>query len=84
MLMLHFGMNGSLPWRSPAEPWHRHDRIAWQFDDGEPRFRGMRKLPGIRLTHDEIRPSGCSSSARTPVACPAANVRIAWRERRLE
>ncbi|MFI7709177.1 Fpg/Nei family DNA glycosylase [Nonomuraea sp. NPDC049480] len=52
VLMLHFGMTGSLSWHSPDEPWHRHDRVVWQFDDGELRFRDMRKLQGIRLAGD--------------------------------
>lgn len=53
VLLLHFGMTGSLSWHSPGEPWHRHDRVAWRFDDGELRFRDMRKLQGIRLAGDE-------------------------------
>ncbi|MFC4012520.1 Fpg/Nei family DNA glycosylase [Nonomuraea purpurea] len=53
VLMLHFGMTGSLSWHSPHEPLHRHDRVVWQFDDGELRFRDMRKLQGIRLARDE-------------------------------
>ncbi|MEV6034794.1 DNA-formamidopyrimidine glycosylase family protein [Nonomuraea sp. NPDC052116] len=53
VLMLHFGMTGSLSWHSPEEPWHRHDRVVWQFDDGELRYRDMRKLQGIRLAADE-------------------------------
>ncbi|MEV1172520.1 DNA-formamidopyrimidine glycosylase family protein [Nonomuraea sp. NPDC049784] len=53
VLMLHFGMTGSLSWHSPDEPWHRHDRVVRQFDDGELRFRDMRKLQGIRLADDE-------------------------------
>ncbi|WP_327590905.1 hypothetical protein OHA25_30700 [Nonomuraea sp. NBC_00507] len=53
VLMLHFGMTGSLSWHPPGEPLHRHDRVVWQFDDGELRFRDMRKLQGIRLAGDE-------------------------------
>ncbi|MFG6191767.1 Fpg/Nei family DNA glycosylase [Nonomuraea sp. JJY05] len=53
VLMLHFGMTGSLSWHSPEEPWHRHDRVVWRFDDGELRYRDMRKLQGIRLADDE-------------------------------
>jgi formamidopyrimidine-DNA glycosylase len=53
VLMLHFGMTGSLSWHPSGEPRHRHDRVVWEFDDGELRFRDMRKLQGIRLAPDE-------------------------------
>ncbi|WP_127933679.1 Fpg/Nei family DNA glycosylase [Nonomuraea polychroma] len=53
VLMLHFGMTGSLSWHALDAPWHRHDRVVWRFDDGELRFRDMRKLQGIRLAADE-------------------------------
>ncbi|MEU6035674.1 DNA-formamidopyrimidine glycosylase family protein [Actinomadura sp. NPDC047616] len=53
VLMLHFGMTGSLSWHDPDEPRHPHDRVVWGFRDGELRFRDMRKLQGVRLAADE-------------------------------
>ncbi|GAA3935519.1 formamidopyrimidine-DNA glycosylase [Actinomadura viridis] len=53
VLMLHFGMTGSLSWHSPGEPWHRHDRVVWRLPGGELRYRDMRKLQGLRLAADE-------------------------------
>ncbi|GAA2449675.1 formamidopyrimidine-DNA glycosylase [Actinomadura vinacea] len=53
VLMLHFGMTGSLSWHSAAEPPHRHDRVVWRLADGELRLRDMRKLQGVRLADDE-------------------------------
>jgi formamidopyrimidine-DNA glycosylase len=52
VLLLHFGMTGSLTWSSDAEDRHRHDRIMFTFSDGELRYRDMRKLQGIRLLRD--------------------------------
>lgn len=48
-LLLHFGMTGSLCWARPGESRHRHDRVMFAVDDGELRFRDMRKLQGITL-----------------------------------
>ncbi|MEV5704354.1 DNA-formamidopyrimidine glycosylase family protein [Actinoallomurus sp. NPDC052274] len=42
VLILHFGMTGSLSWHSPDEPPHPHDRVIWSLRDGELRFRDMR------------------------------------------
>ncbi|MBD2893369.1 Formamidopyrimidine-DNA glycosylase [Actinomadura sp. RB99] len=53
VLILHFGMTGSLSWHSAGEPEHRHDRVLWRLDGGELRFRDMRKLQGVRLARDE-------------------------------
>ncbi|GAA4612207.1 hypothetical protein GCM10023195_52150 [Actinoallomurus liliacearum] len=53
VLILHFGMTGSLSWHSPDEPPHPHDRVIWSLGDGELRFRDMRKLQGVRLADDE-------------------------------
>lgn len=49
VLLLHFGMTGSLTWHHPDEPRHRHDRVIWRLPDGELRFRDMRKLQGVHL-----------------------------------
>jgi formamidopyrimidine-DNA glycosylase len=53
VLILHFGMTGSLSWHPAGEPEHRHDRVVWRLDGGELRFRDMRKLQGVRLARDE-------------------------------
>jgi formamidopyrimidine-DNA glycosylase len=53
--MLHFGMTGSLSWHSPGDERHPHDRVIWTFEDGELRYRDMRKLQGVRLVEDESR-----------------------------
>ncbi|QFG25179.1 Fpg/Nei family DNA glycosylase [Actinomadura sp. WMMB 499] len=53
VLMLHFGMTGSLTWHPADEPRHRHDRVVWRLPGGELRYRDMRKLQGVRLLKDE-------------------------------
>jgi formamidopyrimidine-DNA glycosylase len=53
VLLLHFGMTGSLSWHSADRPRHLHDRVVWTFEDGELRYRDMRKLQGVRLAEDE-------------------------------
>ncbi|WAL63627.1 Fpg/Nei family DNA glycosylase [Amycolatopsis cynarae] len=50
-MLFHFGMTGSLRWED-GEP-HPHDRVVFVFDDGELRYRDMRKLQGLRLAADE-------------------------------
>jgi formamidopyrimidine-DNA glycosylase len=51
-LLLHFGMTGDLIWSGDEPDRHRHDRLILVFDDGELRYRNMRKLGGIWLAHD--------------------------------
>ncbi|WP_129666321.1 Fpg/Nei family DNA glycosylase [Phytoactinopolyspora endophytica] len=53
-LVFHFGMTGALVW-SPDEGGerHKHDRLVFTTDDGELRFRDMRKLQGVRLAGDD-------------------------------
>lgn len=53
ILLLHFGMTGSLTWSADSEDRHRHDRVVLGFDNGELRYRDMRKLQGIRLVRDD-------------------------------
>ncbi|TDV43091.1 Fpg/Nei family DNA glycosylase [Actinophytocola oryzae] len=53
VLVLHFGMTGSLRWATDGEDRHRHDRVVLTFDEGELRYRDMRKLQGVRLVADE-------------------------------
>lgn len=52
VLLMHFGMTGSLSWHRADEPPHRHDRIVFRLPDGELRYRDMRKLQGVRLAAD--------------------------------
>ncbi len=52
VLLLHFGMTGDLVWSGHEPERHRHDRLALAFDDGELRYRNMRKLGGVWLSHD--------------------------------
>ncbi|WP_433462232.1 Fpg/Nei family DNA glycosylase [Spirillospora sp. CA-128828] len=73
VVLLHFGMTGSLSWHSTGEQGHRHDRVTWRLPDGELRYRDMRKLHGIRLVDDEeqadrrladLGPDACEVSRR--------------------
>jgi len=53
LLLLHFGMTGSIGWESEKTPPHRHDRVTFSLGHGhELRFRDMRKLRGIWLADD--------------------------------
>jgi len=53
-LLLHFGMTGDLVWSGEEPERHRHDRLTIGFAGGEElRYRNMRKLGGVWLTHDE-------------------------------
>jgi formamidopyrimidine-DNA glycosylase len=52
VLLLHFGMTGSVTWESADAERHRHDRVTFGLDDGELRYRDMRKLRGIWLAAD--------------------------------
>ncbi len=53
VLLLHFGMTGSLSWHRPDRPRHPHDRVVWVLAGGELRYRDMRKLQGVRLAGDD-------------------------------
>jgi formamidopyrimidine-DNA glycosylase len=50
VLLLHFGMTGSLEWNGAPHP---HDRVVLQLNDGELRYRDQRKLQGLWLAHDD-------------------------------
>jgi formamidopyrimidine-DNA glycosylase len=52
IVLFHFGMTGSLTWCAEATDPHRHDRVVLRLDNGELRYRDMRKLQGIRLIPD--------------------------------
>ena len=49
-LVLHFGMTGDLVWSRDG---HRHDRLVLELDDGELRYRNMRRFGGIWLARSE-------------------------------
>jgi len=52
-LLLHFGMTGDLIWSGDEPRRHRHDRLWISFaEDGELRYRNMRKIGGVWLAHD--------------------------------
>jgi formamidopyrimidine-DNA glycosylase len=52
-VMIHFGMTGSLRWCDASDQYHPHDRVVFDFDEGQLRYRDMRKLTGMRLVHGE-------------------------------
>jgi formamidopyrimidine-DNA glycosylase len=49
-LLFHFGMTGDFLWERERHP---HDRLVIVFDDGELRYRDMRKFGGVWLATDE-------------------------------
>jgi formamidopyrimidine-DNA glycosylase len=51
-VLMHFGMTGTLRWAVDAGDRHRHDRVIFVTDNGELRYRNMRKLGGVWLAHD--------------------------------
>jgi formamidopyrimidine-DNA glycosylase len=52
-VLMHFGMTGLLEWGEPGEQRHRHDRVVFVCEDGELRYRNMRKFGSVRLARDE-------------------------------
>jgi formamidopyrimidine-DNA glycosylase len=46
-------MTGSLRWCEASEPAHPHDRVVFDFDDGQLRYQDLRKLQGIRVLHGD-------------------------------
>jgi formamidopyrimidine-DNA glycosylase len=51
-LLLHFGMTGTFVW-CPSGRGHPHDRLMLEFDDGQLRYRNMRKFGGVWLARSE-------------------------------
>ena len=51
-VLIHFGMTGDLIPSGGPEGRHRHDRVIFELDRGELRYRNMRKLGGLWLAHD--------------------------------
>ena len=52
VILFHFGMTGHLEWASDVRGRHRHDRVIFELDAGELRYRNMRKLGGLWLAHE--------------------------------
>jgi formamidopyrimidine-DNA glycosylase len=50
-VLVHFGMTGDLRWSSGHDGRHPHDRVIFETDRGELRYRNMRKLGGLWLAH---------------------------------
>lgn len=48
-LVLHFGMTGRLVWSGEEPEAHPHDRMTLVLEDGELRYRDLRKLGGVWL-----------------------------------
>jgi formamidopyrimidine-DNA glycosylase len=53
-VLFHFGMTGDLGWGEGPQDRHRHDRVIFETDRGELRYRNMRKLGGLWLAHDDV------------------------------
>jgi formamidopyrimidine-DNA glycosylase len=53
VVLLHFGMTGSLGWVAGHGDRHRHDRVVFSFPDGELRYRDIRKLRGLWLARNQ-------------------------------
>lgn len=49
VVVLHFGMTGSLDWGDGPDGRQRHDRVVFVVGDGELRYRDQRKLQGLWL-----------------------------------
>jgi formamidopyrimidine-DNA glycosylase len=52
-LLFHFGMTGDLVWSGDEPDRHRHDRLVLAFEDGELRYRNMRRLGGVWVVNDD-------------------------------
>lgn len=71
-VILHFGMDGGLQWSEEASDRHRHDRVVFETDRGEMRYRNMRKLGGLWLAHDDAElGSVLGNVGRDALAIPA-------------
>ncbi|MCA1727117.1 MAG: hypothetical protein LC722_05540 [Actinobacteria bacterium] len=53
-IVLHFGMDGGLRWAESGEGRHRHDRVIFETDRGEMRFRNMFASGIGNLIADEV------------------------------
>ncbi len=52
-LVFHFGMTGDFIWSGDEPDRHRHDRLVLVFDEGELRYRNMRRLGGVWLAEND-------------------------------
>jgi formamidopyrimidine-DNA glycosylase len=52
VLLLHFGMTGDLIWSGDEPERHRHDRLILHLDEGELRYRDLRRFGGAWLALD--------------------------------
>jgi formamidopyrimidine-DNA glycosylase len=48
-VLMHFGMTGLLSWSSGGDDEHRHDRVIFEVEGGELRYRNMRRFGGVWL-----------------------------------
>jgi formamidopyrimidine-DNA glycosylase len=53
-VLFHFGMTGGLLCCSRTDPPHPHDRVVFEVDDRQLRYRDQRKLQGIWLGDDAV------------------------------
>jgi formamidopyrimidine-DNA glycosylase len=53
-LVLHFGMTGELVWSGDDPDRHRYDRVILLLEEGELRYRNMRKLGGVWLARGPV------------------------------
>jgi formamidopyrimidine-DNA glycosylase len=51
-VLMHFGMTGLLAWERRGSERHPHDRIVFDCEGGELRYRNMRKLGGVWIARD--------------------------------
>jgi formamidopyrimidine-DNA glycosylase len=57
-LLIHFGMTGDLLPAAGPSGRHRHDRVIVVLDEGEVRYRNMRKLGGVWVAADRAAVEG--------------------------
>jgi formamidopyrimidine-DNA glycosylase len=57
-LLFHFGMTGYFVWSGDEPERHRWDRVILELEQGELRYRNMRKLGGVWLAHDRADAEG--------------------------
>ena len=53
LLLFHFGMTGHFELGEGPDGRHRHDRVIFELDRGELRYRNMRKLGGLWMAADD-------------------------------
>jgi formamidopyrimidine-DNA glycosylase len=52
-LLVHFGMTGDISWAADSTGRHPHDRLILDLEQGELRYRNMRKLGGVWLAANQ-------------------------------